>query len=326
MPDKKISMVPPMLAENLCSLIAGKLRPAISLLVKLDAAAKILDYNIIPSIIQVKRQLTYFDANNMADTDSDIRILKNLADKIRQYRLSQGAVQISLPEINIWIDDMGKPNVSRVNRESPGRMLVAEIMILANWLMARFLADHAMPAIFRSQPEPRERLFRQGEGTLFQNWMQRKHLSRFSLGCRAENHSGLGLNAYVTATSPIRKYFDLITQRQIRAVLGLETPHTTDEILRLLQKLEQPMGNVGRMQYRRNRYWLLKHLEGKIGQKEEAIVLSKRKNGYQILLREYMFECFMPESRGIQLKPEDVVRITIQNINARNDVCSVFLG
>jgi exoribonuclease-2 len=327
LPDKKISMIPPGLAEDLCSLIAGKLRPAISLLARMNFTGEVIDYKIVPSVISVKKKLSYFDVNNMADEDKDIKRLRSLAETMRQYRLSHGAVQISLPEVNIWLDDSGTPNVSRVNRESPGRMLVAELMILANWLMAKHLASHCLPAVFRSQPEPRERLLlRQSEGTLFQNWMQRKHLSRFMLGCGPEHHSGLGLDAYVTATSPIRKYFDLITQRQIRATLGLEEPYTAGDIKTLLQKLERPMGYVGKIQFRRNRYWLLKYLEHRTGQKEEAIVLSKRNNGYQILLTEYMLECFMPPAGGINLKPEDVIRITIQNINPGNDVISVFMG
>ncbi|MDX9786597.1 MAG: RNB domain-containing ribonuclease [Desulfobacterales bacterium] len=326
MPDQKISMVPPELAENLCSLMAGMLRPAISLLVRMDRSGKVLDYDIVPSVINIKRQLTYYDTANMAEKDGEIALLYGIAQKFRAFRLSQGAVQISLPEINIWIDETGAPNVSKVNRESPGRMLVAEIMILANWLMAKYLSSRGVPAVFRAQPEPRERLFKQSEGTLFQNWMQRKHLSRFMLGRSPGNHSGLGLDAYVTATSPIRKYFDLITQRQIRAVLGMEAPYTEKQIEELLQKLEQPMSAVSRLQFRRNRYWLLKHLEKRTGQKEEAIVLNKRKDGYSILLTEYMVECFMPQSGGINLKPEDLIRITIQNINARNDVISVFLG
>jgi exoribonuclease II len=324
--DKKISMIPPDLAENLCSLVAGQLRPAISLLVRTSFSGEILGYQLVPSIINVKKNLTYFDVNQIAEEDKTIIRLRNIAQVVRQYRLSHGAVQISLPEINIWLDDNGSPTITKVNRESPGRMLVAELMILANWLMAKFLASHSMPAVFRSQPEPRERLLRQTEGTLFQNWMQRKHLSRFVLGCSPEHHSGLGLDAYVTATSPIRKYYDLITQRQIRAVFGLEAPYSSENIQGLLNKLEHPMSYVGKIQFRRNRYWLLKFLENRVGQKEEAIVLSKRRNGYQILLPEYMLECLMPLVSGINLLPEDVIRITIQNVIPRNDVLSVFLG
>jgi exoribonuclease-2 len=295
-------------------------------MVNLSQSCEIIDYEIIPSLIKVAHQLTYYDVNSIADDDKGIIILRDIAKKFRQDRMASGAVQITLPDINVWIDGDGEVAVSRINRESPGRMLVSEIMIMANWLMARFLAENNMPAIFRSQTSPRERLFKGDEGTLFKNWMQRRLLSRFVLSNEPEHHSGLGLNAYVTATSPIRKYFDLATQRQIRAVLGLEEPSTPEEMDNMIQLLEQPMGSVAKIQYNRNRYWLLKYLERRIGQKEEAVVLHKKRTGYQILLKEYLIECDLPLPSGIDLKPEDLIQIKIQHVNARRDVLSVFMG
>ena len=326
MPDQKIPMLPSSLAEDLCSLKAGQLRPAISILVNLDRSYEINDYEITPSLIKVVRQLTYYDVNIIADEDKDVIALRNIAEKFRLERMSAGAIQITLPDINIWIAEDGEITVSRINRESPGRMLVSEIMIMANWLMAKFLAEHHVPAIYRSQASPRERLYKGNNGTLFQNCMQRKLLSRFVLNPEPEKHSGLGLEAYVTATSPIRKYFDLATQRQIRSVFGLEKPSTREEINDVIQILEQPMSHVAKIQYSRHRYWLLKYLEKQIGQKEEAIVLYKKRNNYQIILREYMIECELPLSSGIELKPEDLIQVTLQHANARKDVLSVFMG
>ena len=261
MADHKISMLPPALAEGLCSLRAGDVRPAISTLVDLGPDMEIRGCRILPSLVRVQSQLSYYDVNLMADQDPQVIALRGIARKFRDMRLSADAVHISVPEINLWIGENGEVNLNRVNRESPGRMLVAEIMIMANWLMARFLAEHKMPAIFRSQPEPRERLYRREEGTLFQNWMQRRLLNRFVLGHAAEKHSGLGLDAYVTATSPIRKYFDLVTQRQVRAVFGLENPYSIAEIDGIMRMLELPMSRVFKLQTGRQRYWLLKHLE-----------------------------------------------------------------
>ena len=48
--------------------------------------------------------------------------------------------------------------------------------------------------------------------------MQRRYLSRFILSHKPGQHSGLGLDKYVTATSPIRKYFDLIIANDIEAL------------------------------------------------------------------------------------------------------------
>lgn len=325
-PDMKIPMIPSSLAEGLCSLKAGELRPAISTLVQISKQGEIGEVEVVPSLISVQRQLSYYDVNTVTDDDEEIRILYEIAKQFRQKRLSQGALQITLPEINIWINQGGEPTVSKINRESPGRMLVAELMIMCNWLTAKYLCDHNMPAIFRSQPEPRKRIFKDHEGTLYQNWSQRKLLNRFVLSSTANFHTGLGLEAYLTATSPIRKYFDLVTQRQIRAVMGLDKPYSKDEIDNLITALEKRMSAVSQIQYNRQRYWLLKYLQQKVGERTEAIVLRRKRNAYLILLTEYMLECDLPVSNGIDLKAEDLVSVKIQQVNARGGLISVFMG
>jgi exoribonuclease-2 len=98
------------------------------------------------------------------------------------------------------------------------------------------------------------------------------------------------------------------------------------EIDNIIQMLAQPMSCVSKLQFNRHRYWLLKYLEKRIGQKEEAIVLYKKRNNSQVLLSEYMIECDLPLSSGIDLKPEDLVQITIQHADARKNVLSVFMS
>ncbi|MEE4111575.1 MAG: RNB domain-containing ribonuclease, partial [Desulfobacteraceae bacterium] len=234
MPDNRISMAPTCLAENRLSLKKDHLRPAISTMVKISLSGDVVSYDIFASTIRVDHQLTYFEANVSAPAGEAIAALYHIATRFREKRLDQGAIQIILPEVNIWLDESGLPAVNQINRESPSRMMIAEMMILSNWLSARFLSENRAPAIFRSQPMPKQRILKNGSGTLFQNWMQRKQLSRFVLRTEPEHHSGLGLDAYVTASSPIRKYFDLVTQRQVRAVLGIEAPYSKKEIAEII--------------------------------------------------------------------------------------------
>jgi exoribonuclease-2 len=295
-------------------------------MIQLSPMAEIKGYEVFQSLIKVEHQLTYYDVNIYAAEDRNMRILQDIAEKFRKQRLDDGAIQITVPEISVWINENREVSINKINRESPGRMLVAELMIMANWLMAKHLKERQIPAIFRSQPKPRERLYKNNEGTLFQNWMQRRLLNRFVLSVRPEWHSGLGLDAYVTATSPIRKYSDLVTQRQIRASLGLENAYTAEQIAEIIQALELPMSQVSRIQYTRHRYWLLKYLESQVGKKEEAIVLSRLRKNYQILLTRYILECDLPTTSGIELKPEDLIQITIQRVDARKDVLQVAIG
>lgn len=161
---------------------------------------------------------------------------------------------------------------------------------------------------------------------MYQNWMQRKLLSRFVLSPGPEHHAGLGLDAYVTATSPIRKYSDLVTQRQLRAIFGLEEPYSSEEMEKLIVSLREPMSQVARLQVRRKRYWLLKHLESRVGETEEVMVLGKRKNGYLALMTEYMTECLVPATTGVNLKPEALISVRIQHVDARKDLLSVFMA
>lgn len=326
MPDRKISMLPDGLALDICSLRAGEDRPALSTLVTVSDRGAIIDYEIVPSVVRVQRQLTYQDVDAMADDDDRIKRLHAIAQHYRNRRLDKGAMMISLPEINIWIGSGGMPEIARTDRESPAHLLVSEMMILANELAARFLSDRQLPAVFRSQAEPRERLFDRDQGSLFQHWMQRKQISRFNLAGTPEPHSGLGLAAYVTCTSPIRKYYDLVTQRQVRAGLGLETPYSAQEIDFIIAALAEPMALVGRIQYRRHRYWLLRYLEGNIGKKYEAIVLGRRREGHAVLLTDYLLECHLSGADHVALKPEDLIQVTLQHANARNDVVTVYFG
>ena len=326
MPDLKIPMLPAGLAEDLCSLKAGQDRPAISTVVSLSPALDIIDFDVFPSLVNVSRQMTYYDVNLLADEDSDIRIFREAAAKFRRYRLDSGAVQITLPETHVWLGGDQEITVNRINRESPGRMLVSELMIMANWLMGRFLKERNLPAVFRSQPKPKERLYEGIEESVYKNIMQRRLLNRFALSSNPEQHSGLGLDVYLTATSPIRKYSDLVTQRQIRAALDLQTPYSQDEIDQIIQSLEVPISSIIRLQQRRHRYWILKYLEKQIGQKVEAIALVKRRNAFQVLIPDVMLECDLPLHGGIDLSPEDLVQVTIQRVDARREILAIAIG
>ena len=323
MPDDKIPMLPPNLSEDLCSLREGETRPGISTLVRLNRFFELIDYEITASIIKVHQQMTYTEANMLNGEDDPITTLHKIATVLREKRMKAGAVQITLPEVNLWVEETGEIGISRIDRENPSRMLVSEMMILANTLMAEFIAKHNIPAVFRSQPEPKQRLFQGVETSLFLNCMQRKQLNRAVTGTSPEHHSGLGVKAYATATSPIRRYFDLLTQRQIRGILGYEAPYTRDELEAMLQVLDIPMANAGKAQFQRRRYWLLKYLEGMKGTAHEAIVLDSRRDFFTILIKEFMLEWRLT-SGNMKLKPGDLIQVTIQHADARRDQLSLF--
>jgi exoribonuclease-2 len=324
MADNKIPMLPPALSENAASLIQGEYRPCISVLVTLNRFFEIKDFDVIATRIKVDHQLTYSEAAAMADSDPDMAVLVKIGRAFREKRLKAGATHITLPEVNVFLDEKGDILIHRIDRESPSRMMVAELMIMGNWMMASFLSRKGLPAIFRSQHEPKERLYRGETDSLFLNALQRKFVSRAIISHKAGVHSGLGLDAYVTASSPIRRYHDLITQRQIRAALGLEEAYTPAEITQLCQMLETPIANVGKIQFNRKKYWLIKYLEQRIGEKTPGLVLDKKRNSFTVILTDYMLEYNLPAG-GMNLKPQDTITLVIQSANARKESFSVFM-
>ena len=56
------------------------------------------------------------------------------------------------------------------------------------------------------------------------------------------------------------------------------------------------------------------------------MVLSRLRDTYLILLKEYMLECRLSGADAVTLRPEDLIQVTIQHVNARNDVVTVVLG
>ncbi len=324
MPDDKISMLPPELSEDFCSLKKGELRPAISTMVHLTRFFEIKSYEIVSSTIKVHHNMSYTEANLLNGENDPITTLYKIATVLRQRRLKAGAVQITLPEVNIWVDVNGEIGISKIDRENPSRMLISEMMILANSLMADFLAEHNIPAIFRSQPDPKARLFKGIDTSVFLNCMQRRKLCRAVIGIKPEHHSGLGVKSYVTATSPIRRYYDLLTQRQIRGILGYEMPYSGEELEKILQIIDIPMANSGRIQFQRRRYWLLKYLEAMRGSTCNAIVLDSRRDFYTVIVEDYMLEWRIPAG-NMRLQPGDHVHVTIQHADARRNKLALFV-
>ena len=323
MPDDKLPMIPPSLSEGLCSLKENEIRPGISTIIKMNRFFEIQDYTIVPSIIKVHKQMSYAEANLLNGKNDPITTLYKIATLLREKRLKAGAIQITLPEVNVWLEENQEIGYLKIDRENPSRMLVSEMMIFANSLMAEFLANNGMPAVFRSQAPPKQRLFKGIETSLTLNFMQRKQLSRAIVGTEPEIHSGLGVKAYATATSPIRRYHDLLTQRQIKAIFGYDKAYSKAELENILQTISVTIANAGRIQGARKRYWIIKYLESKKGSAYEALVLDCYRDHYNVLVKEFMLETKLPPS-GIKLAHGDIIQVTIQHADARRGQLSLF--
>ena len=122
--------------------------------------------------------------------------------------------------------------------------MVAEAMILCGTVAASKGIENALPLPYRSQlpaelPSAAE-LERLADGAVRFAAIKRC-LSRGLMGTQPAAHFSLGIPAYTQATSPIRRYSDLLVQRQFAAMQtpdGGETPLVTEPREAILRDVE----------------------------------------------------------------------------------------
>ncbi|MGQ9921595.1 MAG: ribonuclease catalytic domain-containing protein, partial [Desulfobacca sp.] len=328
LPERRIPMLPETLSENAFSLLAQEERLAVSFLVNLSPAGEILDYRIAPSLIRVGQRLTYYEVDLRIRQEERWATLHRLAARLRERRLRHGGVHLHFPEVMISVDPQGEVRVEIEDMETPSHEIVSEAMILANFLGASFLATHGLPALYRTQAPPREDLVPVGEGrSLLQLWQNRRRLSRVLLEVEPQPHWGLGLAVYTTLSSPIRRYLDIVSQRQLLAALCQQPlPYSREALEELLTVLEPALRRAALLKAKRSRYWLLKYLSQRLGQKMPALVLEQHPNRYRLLLPDLLLETEMPAPSGRQFHPGETILVRVDRAIPMDDVLKVSLA
>lgn len=169
--QRAVPMLPPLLSEELCSLVPGVKRLTFSVFFSLDAEGNVLSKTYSKSIITSCAKLSYQDAQNAIEDGSlqapvqdghtakeieqDIKALNMLAVKIRSRRFKDGALTIDQPKLSFVLDDEGKPTDVRPYERTESHMLIEEYMLLANMAVASVIA-HGLPeqALLRRHEAP----------------------------------------------------------------------------------------------------------------------------------------------------------------------------
>jgi exoribonuclease-2 len=276
----------------------------------------------------VRRRLSYGEADQLLEGRDDvIGILARLAETLKARRLAQGGYELKLPEVWVGFDPQGKVQVTVEDQETPSHQLVAEAMVLANWLAATFLMEQGVPAIYRTQPEPREPIDREAHKTLLELWQDRRRLSRVIMDTKPQPHWGLGLPQYTFATSPIRRYLDLVTHRQILSLLlGAPPFYSPAELEKIAAVIDPAMRRAGQLKTLRLRYWLLKYLAGRVGQKLEALVVEVLPHRSRLLLPELLLDMPFTAPASLRLKPGDLVQVRLDKVLPREDQIKLSLA
>lgn len=273
MPGEKVTMLPEAVIDAF-SLDEGRVVPALSLYVDLDAAGtRVVSRHSCAERIRVASNLRH----DLIDAPMDEAVLQaeavppfahgaelqvlwrlTLALCAERERVRGKPEPRFKSDFNFYIDRDGDEERVRIvsrRRDAPLDRIVAEMMILANSEWGRMLADHDVPGIYRSQ-----------------------QASRVRMSTHPLPHQGLGVPQYMWTTSPLRRYLDLVNQRQLLAVLDGQRPpfsHNDAELFSIISAFEAKYSAYLDFQQRMERYWCLRWLRQENRRRIDAVVVRE---------------------------------------------------
>lgn len=248
-PDRKFTMLPPDAVEAF-SLDAGTQRPCVSLYVDVstnDGAVRASNTRIERVSIAANLRLGELSPLNAAlpaGTPTGIAFAEELhalwrfAVALERARGKPSSAE-GAPDY-VFRVEQDRVRIELRRRGVPLDKLVSELMILANRTWGEFLAERGVAAIYRVQSAGKVRL-----------------------SVHPEPHDALGLSCYAWMTSPLRRYVDLLNQRQLAATLRGERPplrQNSEALLGAMQAFELTYARYDEHQRSLETYWALRWL------------------------------------------------------------------
>ncbi len=191
-------------------------------------------------------------------------------------------------DYNFEIND-GRVAITTRKRGNPIDTVVSELMIFVNSEWGKWLADNGVAAIYRVQQNMKTRMTTD-----------------------ALPHEGLGVAQYAWSSSPLRRYVDLINQRQLIALIRSETPpypKRSPVLNEIARRFDLTYDAYNEFQRNLERYWCLRHLEQEgIEQFEGAMIRDElvRANGLPLVVK---------LAKNPELPPRTPVRVQVGALN-----------
>ncbi len=290
-PTKRILMLPKVLAEGALSLVVGEERFVLDHIFSVDASGSVYDFSVRPAKVVLNRRLTYEEADVelVEQPEGELVAIQRIADGLFNQRIGQGAVHFYPVEVKVRVAG-GEVSVKPVDNFSPSRRLVSEFMVSCGGGVGRMLAEQMVPAIFRRQVAPSEPIEWDEESARDPVFILEsvRRLKRAEISLQADRHHALGLMAYTQVTSPLRRYGDLLMQRQLHSYLVRKVAEYGDgELLKLMSVADQASLQVRKATNAAERYWALVALSQRGDEPVEVVVLNDRPRREQVLIVEY---------------------------------------
>ncbi len=316
LPEAKIPMLPPALSEHIASFRVGERSPALSFIARVNADGDVLDYCIVRSVIRIDERLTYGEADKAIAEGSNMARLHRFALALRKKRLQAGGLFFLLPEMQVRVDRSHEIMLKLRDREMPGQVLVSECMILANSCAARYLQENRHPGLFRRQAEPAKRIAPAESPGMYDLFLQRRMLRRVEVSTAPGPHCSLGLPCYTSITSPLRKYLDLVMQRQLVSLLeGGPAAYTRRELSDITLVVQPTLARASVAEHARWRYWILKAMKNSGEDCLEALVLDRSHGAYELILIKFLLHASLKEQDAGKLTPGSTIQVRVELID-----------
>ena len=306
LPETTIPMLPDAALRQL-GLGLLEVSPALSFGLSLDANGVVIDVEVVPSWVRVQR-LTYEQVETRLD-EEPFRRLYELAERHQARRRTRGAIFIDLPEVKMRVSE-GRVDIQPLPRLR-SRMLVAEAMVMAGEAAARFALERELPFPFTTQ-EPVEAADQQPV-SLAAMYSLRRSMRARQYSSQPGPHGGLGLEVYVQATSPMRRYLDLVAHQQLRALLRGGDPLDAQAIVARVGAAEAVASGVRRAERLSRQHWTVVYLQQHPGWQGEGVLVEKRMPRGTVLISALALETRVKVADSVA--PDSVLPLRLTGID-----------
>lgn len=277
---------------------------ALSFRILLNSDGGIEECQVMKTIVNVKR-LTYQEADKIKDSD-ELKPLFDIARKNIERRSKSGAVQITMPEIQIRLEGEEKKVVITNHPHTESSEMIREMMLLAGEGAAKFAFRNNIPFPFVSQEAPTipEDI---PEGLAGQ-FRLRRCMRKRNVGVTPGMHSGLGLALYSQVTSPLRRYSDLIAHQQLRAFIDGKKLMDKDTMLMKISEGDAGAMAAKKAERNTNMHWTLVYLLQNPDWTGEAICVDNTQKLPQFSIPSLALETYIGIT-GISLNEKISVKV-----------------